>query len=84
MLLASKPPALRSTNVRAFEQVPSLDKYSACVRLSTQALSDGELFVAAVAMPPTSVAPSKNPTPTFAIVLFMQEPPNFLELLLSL
>jgi hypothetical protein len=79
-LFALSPPELKSTGVRVFEHVPSLDKKSACVRLSTQAFNDGEPFVAAVAMPPTTVAPNMNPTPTFRIVFLIRVLPNFLEL----
>jgi hypothetical protein len=71
------------TRVRDAVHVPLVDRYITCVLLSTQALTPSGSDVAAVATPPINVAPSKKPTPTFAM-LDLMELPHFIYYLMCI
>ena len=66
-------PAPKSTKVLDFGHVPSVDKYMACVRISTQAFTVAGAGVTAVATPPATKAPMRNPVPIFKEVERMNE-----------
>jgi hypothetical protein len=71
MLFTSIVGAPKVIAVRVVEQPDELAKKIACVLLSTQTFTPRGSDVAAVATPPTRVAPSKNPAITFMDVLFI-------------
>ena len=66
-------PAPRSTKVRDFGHVPSVDKYIACVRMSAQAFTVAGAGETAVDTPPATNAPTRKPIPILSEVERMNE-----------
>ena len=71
MLLTSIVGAPKVIEVRVAEQPDELAKYIAWLFLSTQTFTPSGSVVAAVATPPTNVAPNKNPAIIFVDVRFI-------------